>query len=73
MEEETFARMQQDLDVIKERNSRVEADKAWEVSATRRIAICILTYAVAATVLYLIGVQRFWLDAVLHQVERQAT
>lgn len=31
---------------IKERNKRVELDKAWETSWTRRICICILTYIV---------------------------
>ena len=31
---------------IKERNKRVELDKAWETSITRRICICILTYIV---------------------------
>ena len=31
---------------IKERNKRVEADKAWEVSAIRKICVAILTYAI---------------------------
>jgi peptidoglycan/LPS O-acetylase OafA/YrhL len=31
---------------IKERNQRVEADKAWEVSSARKIVIAILTYIV---------------------------
>ncbi|MBE5820317.1 MAG: hypothetical protein E7310_05860 [Clostridiales bacterium] len=31
---------------IKERNKRVELDKAWETSWSRRICICILTYIV---------------------------
>lgn len=31
---------------IKERNKRVELDKKWETSWTRRICICILTYIV---------------------------
>ena len=31
---------------IKERNKRVELDKRWETSMTRRICICILTYIV---------------------------
>lgn len=33
---------------IQERNSRVEADKAWELSWTRKIAVTSLTYIVAA-------------------------
>lgn len=31
---------------IKERNKKVEMDKAWETSLTRKICICILTYIV---------------------------
>lgn len=31
---------------IKERNKKVELDKAWETSLTRKICICILTYIV---------------------------
>ncbi|HAZ28816.1 MAG TPA: hypothetical protein DCY48_03535 [Candidatus Magasanikbacteria bacterium] len=33
---------------IEARNRRVEADKAWEISFTRRIVIFFLTYSVAA-------------------------
>ncbi|MFA5125742.1 MAG: hypothetical protein WC462_01940 [archaeon] len=35
-----------EINAIKERNARVEADKAWEVSLTRKIVIAILTYLV---------------------------
>ena len=33
---------------IKERNKRVELDKKWETSWTRRLCICVLTYIVVA-------------------------
>lgn len=36
-----------EISKIKERNKRVEADKAWETSWTRRFLIFILTYFVA--------------------------
>lgn len=48
---------------IVERNKRVEADKAWEVSWIRRITIAVLTYAVAVLFLWLIGNEGFWLNA----------
>ena len=35
-----------EIEKIKERNTRVEIDKAWEVSKTRKIIIVILTYFV---------------------------
>ena len=39
---------------IKERNKRVEKDKAWETSWTRRICIMILTYLVVIAYSYVI-------------------
>lgn len=39
---------------IEERNKRVELDKAWEVSWTRKICIMILTYIIVVFYSYLI-------------------
>ena len=39
---------------IQERNKRVELDKAWETSWTRRICIMILTYIVVIIYSYVI-------------------
>ena len=33
-----------ELEKIKERNTRVETDKAWEVSKTRKVIIAVITY-----------------------------
>ena len=38
----------------KERNKRVELDKKWETSWTRKICICILTYIVVIIYSYII-------------------
>lgn len=38
--------IKKEIDEIKERNKRVEKDKAWETSATRRLLVAVLTYAV---------------------------
>ena len=40
---------------IKQRNKRVEKDKAWETSMTRKITIAILTYMVVVLYSYLIS------------------
>lgn len=37
---------EKEINNIKKRNKKVELDKAWETSWTRRIGICILTYIV---------------------------
>jgi hypothetical protein len=42
----TIEELQSEIDAIKKRNQRVEADKAWETSWTRKIVILILTYLV---------------------------
>lgn len=42
MEEE----LKKEIELIKERNKRVELDKKWETSLLRRVSICILTYIV---------------------------
>jgi hypothetical protein len=38
--------LKKEIQSIKERNTRVEADKAWEVSWTRKGIIAVLTYLV---------------------------
>lgn len=40
---------------IEARNKRVELDKRWETSFTRRISICILTYIVVLLFSYFIN------------------
>ena len=38
--------LEKEIAAIKARNKRVETDKAWEISWTRRLCIMILTYVV---------------------------
>lgn len=46
--------IEKEINDIKERNKRVEKDKAWETSWTRRICIMILTYLVVIAYSYII-------------------
>ncbi len=48
---------------ILERNSRVEADKAWETSKTRKLVIALITYIFAVIFLYYIGAKNPFLNA----------
>jgi len=43
------------IEEILARNSKVEIDKAWETSKTRRAVIAFITYLTAATFLKIIG------------------
>ena len=38
--------LEKEIELIKERNHRVEKDKAWETSWIRRVCIAVLTYFV---------------------------
>ena len=49
-----MAKIEKEIDSIKERNKRVEADKAWETSVTRRIIIAVATYFIVAVFLFMI-------------------
>lgn len=44
-----------DIQQIKARNARVEIDKAWETSKTRRIFIATVTYILAAFYMDMVG------------------
>lgn len=58
--------LKQEIENIKIRNKKVELDKAWETSATRRILICILTYIVVVLYTYLIDkINNIWLSSLV--------
>ncbi|MBR3512557.1 MAG: hypothetical protein IKN74_06365 [Clostridia bacterium] len=44
--EEEIKNLKEEIDRIKERNKKVELDKKWETSFTRRLCIAILTYII---------------------------
>ncbi len=63
--EEKIKKLQEEIETIKERNLRVEADKAWETSSFRIFSITIITYIVVALVLCFIGAKNFLLNALV--------
>ena len=65
MTDERLQQIEQQLEIVRQRNARVEADKAWEGSRIRIGAICVITYLVASVLLYTIGAKQFWLDALV--------
>ena len=46
--------LNKEIEEIKKRNKRVELDKAWETSWTRKICICIITYIVVVAYSYMV-------------------
>lgn len=50
---------------IESRNARVENDKAWEISWTRKIAILFMTYAILGIYMELLGIEKWYLHALV--------
>ncbi len=46
--------LEKEIENIRERNKKVELNKSWETSSTRKICIMILTYIVVITYSYVI-------------------
>jgi len=46
--------LEKEIEEIKKRNIRVEKDKAWETSFTRKVCIAVLTYIVVVSYTFII-------------------
>ncbi|PIS04605.1 MAG: hypothetical protein COT81_05570 [Candidatus Buchananbacteria bacterium CG10_big_fil_rev_8_21_14_0_10_42_9] len=57
--------LEQKIKKIEERNEKVEADKAWEVSWTRRGLLALFTYLAIGVYLRVIEVDNPWLNAIV--------
>lgn len=53
---------------IKKRNLKVEKDKEWETSTTRRILLFVFTYLAMGFYMGAIGIERPWLNAVIPSI-----
>ncbi len=59
---------EKELAAIQQRNARVEAEKAWELSWTRRLFIAVVTYVTAGVWLVLIHDTYPWAKALVPTV-----
>ena len=62
---DNLQKLEEEIRNIKERNQRVETDKAWERSKFRIGTLTIITYCITALLLYLIGATNFYLAALI--------
>ena len=61
--------IEKEIQNIKERNKKVEKDKAWETSLTRRICIMILTYIVVLFYSYMVkNITSIWLSLLIQVI-----
>ncbi|MBS3126328.1 hypothetical protein J4453_02705 [Candidatus Woesearchaeota archaeon] len=61
----TLNELESEINTIKERNKRVEKDKAWETSWTRRILIFVLTYLVVVVFFYFADLPKPFLNSIV--------
>lgn len=58
--------LKKEIEEIKLRNTRVELDKKWETSNTRKICIAVLTYVVVVTYTYFISkISNMWFSSLV--------
>ena len=55
--------IKKEINLIKQRNKKVEADKAWETSKTRKLVIAAITYLIVVLFLWIIDAPYPWLSA----------
>ena len=60
--------IEQRIEKLEERNAKVEADKAWETSFTRKFLLVLFTYLAIGLYLHAIGVERPWMNAIVPAV-----
>ena len=63
-----MASLEERVDKLEKRNKRVELDKDWELSWTRRVIILLLTYMILGLYLWIINVNDAWLNAIVPSV-----
>ena len=56
---------EQEIQKIHERNKKVELDKAWETSKTRKVSIAVLTYMVVVIVMHSLGLEKPFINAII--------
>lgn len=54
-----------EIEKIKQRNARVESDKAWETSLARKILIAVLTYAVIVIFFIVANLPKPFINAII--------
>lgn len=58
-------KIKKDIEEIKERNNKVEIDKAWEISIFRKVLIAILTYVVVTLFFVFVKLPKPFINAII--------
>ena len=57
--------LREEINQLKKRNKKVEADKSWETSWTRRIIIAVLTYIVIVIFFYSASLPKPFINSIV--------
>jgi hypothetical protein len=60
--------LEKEINKLKERNKKVELDKSWETSFTRRAILIVFTYLAIGLYLNAIQINNPWLNAIVPSV-----
>ena len=61
----TIQDLEKEIQLLKERNKRVEIDKRWETSFTRRFLLIVFTYLSIGIYLNVINIPNPWTNAIV--------
>jgi len=61
----TIESLDKEINLIKDRNKKVETDKAWETSLARKIIIAILTYFVIVLFFHFAGLSKPFVNSIV--------
>lgn len=64
----TIVGLEKEVEKLKERNRKVELDKKWETSLTRRGLLIIFTYLAIGLYLNAVDIENPWLNAIVPSV-----
>jgi len=59
------ANLEREILLIKKRNAKVEADKAWETSISRKILVALFTYLMIVIFFYAAGLSDPWRNSLV--------
>jgi|GEM_PF-396244 len=63
--EDRTALLEAEVEKIKQRNQKVEADKAWETSNARKFLVVLLTYLTVVIFMFVSKIPSPWLNAIV--------
>ncbi len=64
----TLKQLEKDIERIKYRNKKVEGDKAWETSFSRKVMVAVVTYFIIVIFFYFAGLPKPWINSIVPAV-----